>query len=344
MQFEFSPAGVNLWVAIGAADVTPPYETSWDTALVADGAYDLRAVVTDAAGNVGTALLPGLPKFVDNTAPGATVTSPAASAFVSGSVDVTATGTDGPAPPASGVSAVRFEVKAAGAGSFAVFGTETSPVAGSTYRHSLDTTASAEGAAELRVVVTDVAGNETTSATRAVTIDNVAPTVTLTDPGAAISGTPTLTTTVAADTVSVTFERRPAGGGSWTASTPIRRRRRLQRRLPDEPAAEVATSCAPRRRRRRQPGTSGIRTTLVDNALPTGSLTSPSPERRRRRHLGRAHGGRSRHRLGRGLGRVHGEAAGLAHVLDDRDGHLGALRRPPGTRPPWPTAPRAFAS
>ena len=38
-------------------------------ALVADGPYDLRAVVTDTTGNVANTLLPGLPKTVDNTAP-----------------------------------------------------------------------------------------------------------------------------------------------------------------------------------------------------------------------------------------------------------------------------------
>ena len=37
--------------------------------LVADGPYDLRAVVTDSTGNVANELLPGLPKTVDNTAP-----------------------------------------------------------------------------------------------------------------------------------------------------------------------------------------------------------------------------------------------------------------------------------
>ncbi|HZB41224.1 MAG TPA: Ig-like domain-containing protein, partial [Ilumatobacter sp.] len=69
VQFEFSPAGAGAWSAIGGADVAPPYEASWNTALVADGAYDLRAVVTDTSGNVANTLLPGLPKTVDNTAP-----------------------------------------------------------------------------------------------------------------------------------------------------------------------------------------------------------------------------------------------------------------------------------
>ncbi len=279
VQFQFTPAGLNLWVAIGGADVTPPYETSWDTTLVADGAYDLRAVVTDSAGNVESALLPGLPKYIDNTAPAAAVTSPPASAFISGSVDVNATGTDGAAPPASGVSAVRFEVKPAGSGSFSTFGTETTPVVGTTYRHALDTTAYAEGPTELRVVVTDVAGNETTSATRAVTIDNVAPTVSLDDPGAAISATPTLTASAAADTVSVTFEQRPAGSGSWTAiATDATAGDGFSAAFPTTPLADGLYELRARALDGGgNPGTSGIRSTLVDNVLPTGSLTTPSP-------------------------------------------------------------------
>ena len=67
VQFQFSPAGANSWANIGAADISPPYEASWSTTLVADGEYDLRAVVTDTTGNVANELLPGLPKTVDNT-------------------------------------------------------------------------------------------------------------------------------------------------------------------------------------------------------------------------------------------------------------------------------------
>ena len=52
---------------------------------------------------------------------------------------MTANASDGAAPPASGVSAVRFEIKPSGAGSFSVFGTQTAPVVGSTYQQSLVT-------------------------------------------------------------------------------------------------------------------------------------------------------------------------------------------------------------
>ena len=277
VQFQFSPAGAGAWSNIGSADLTPPYDAAWNTVLVADGPYDLRAVVTDTTGNVANELLPGLPKTVDNTAPSGSVTSPAAGALVSGTLNVTATATDGAVPPASGVSAVRFEIQPSGSGSFIVFGTQNAPVVGSTYQQSLATTAYPDGPADLRVVVTDVAGNETTSVVRTVTLDNVAPTITLNDPGAAVSGTVSLGVTTAADTAQVVFERSPAGAGAWTTiatdSTPG----------DGFTAAFDTTALADGlydlRARATDGGgnlgTSAPRTTRLDNTLPTGSVTAP---------------------------------------------------------------------
>ena len=175
VQFQFSPASAGAWSNIGAADLSLPYEASWTTNLVADGPYDIRVVVTDSVGNVANELLPNLPKTVDNTAPSGSVTSPAPAAFVSGSINVTATGTDGATPPASGVSAVRFEIKPFGAGAFTVFGTQTVPTVGSTYTQSLPTGSYADGPADLQVVVTDVAGNEATSAIQTITSTTTPP-------------------------------------------------------------------------------------------------------------------------------------------------------------------------
>ena len=42
LTFQYSPAGQNDW---------SPTPAGWNTALVADGSYDLRVVVTDHAGN-----------------------------------------------------------------------------------------------------------------------------------------------------------------------------------------------------------------------------------------------------------------------------------------------------
>ena len=111
------------------------------------------------------------------------------------------------------MSAVRFEIKPTGAGAFTVFGTQTAPTAGSTYSESLATGALADGPADLHVVVTDVAGNETTSATHTINIDNLAPVVTLDDPGAAVGSSVGLTATASPDTADVTFRYRAVGSG-----------------------------------------------------------------------------------------------------------------------------------
>ena len=277
VQFQFSPAGAGAWSNISGADISPPYTASWNTGLVTDGPYDLRAVVTDTTGNVANTLLPGLPKTVDNTAPAGSVTAPAGGAYVSGSLAVDASASDGAAPPASGVSAVRFEVKPAGAGAYSVFGTQTAPVVGSTYRQTLATTSLADGLAELQVVVTDVAGNETTSAVSTINVDNDAPVVTLDDPGTAVGTSVNLTASASADTVDVTFRYRPVGtlgsgtaiGSDATAPFAVT--------WTTAPAAEqqweliaVATDGGG------NVTTSAPRIVLVDRTQPTGSVTAPT--------------------------------------------------------------------
>ena len=277
VQFQFSPAGAGSWANIGASDISPPYEASWSTTLVADGEYDLRAVVTDTTGNVANELLPGLPKTVDNTAPSGSVTSPVAASYISGNVTVTANATDGPVPPASGVSAVRFEIKPSGAGTFAVFGTQTAPTAGSTYSESLATGALVDGPADIQVVVTDVAGNETTSATHTINIDNLAPVVTLDDPGAVVGSSAGLTATASADTTDVTFRYRAVGSGGAGTLIASDGTAPFSVIWTTAPAAEtqweliaVATDAGG------NVTTSAPRIVLVDRTQPTGSVTAPS--------------------------------------------------------------------
>ena len=277
VQFQFSPAGAGAWSNVGAADISPPYGAAWNTSLVADGPYDLRAVVTDTSGNVANTLLPGLPKTVDNTSPAGSVIAPAVGAYVSGAVAVDANATDGAVPPASGVSAVRFEVKPAGAGAYSVFGTQTTPVVGSTYRQTLATTALADGLAEIRVVVTDVAGNETTSAMSTINVDNDAPVVTLGDPGAAVGASVNLSASSSADTADVTFRYRPVGnlgagtaigsdatapfGVMWTTAPAAEQQWELIAVATD--GGGNVTASAPR-------------TVLVDRTQPTGNVTAPT--------------------------------------------------------------------
>ena len=77
----------------------------------------------------------------------------------------------------------------------------------------------ADGVYELRALATDLAGNELGSTV--ITnrrVDNVVPTVSLTDPGTPLTGTVTLNATASdgGGIASVAFERSPAGAGTWT--------------------------------------------------------------------------------------------------------------------------------
>src|SRR5262249_49073503 len=53
VSFQYSEAGADSWTDIGMA-TTQPFAVAFDTTKVADGVYDLRAVVTD---NTGSAAL-----------------------------------------------------------------------------------------------------------------------------------------------------------------------------------------------------------------------------------------------------------------------------------------------
>jgi hypothetical protein len=49
---QFQVDGVN----VGAQDLTSPYTVAWDTATIANGQHSIRAIATDAAGNVSTSV------------------------------------------------------------------------------------------------------------------------------------------------------------------------------------------------------------------------------------------------------------------------------------------------
>ena len=107
----------------------------------------------------------------------------------------------------SGVATVQFQRSPIGAGTW------TNQAA------SWDTTAQADGQYDLRVVTTDNAGNAHTSATITVRVDNTAPTATMGNPGADLSGTVTLTSTTndgGSGLASVTYQLSPANANTWT--------------------------------------------------------------------------------------------------------------------------------
>ena len=170
--FQSSPAGAGTWATFATDNLGPgPYSGSLDTTTLAgDGLYDVRALATDVAGNPASlATLTNL--RVDNTAPSGALTSPLAAANVRGTIMASATATDG---GGTGVASVAFQISPAGANAWTTYDMATS---GSPYTGTLNTTTlGGDGLYDLRILVTDVAGNRGPSpAIGGVRVDNTVP-------------------------------------------------------------------------------------------------------------------------------------------------------------------------
>ena len=207
LEYKGSSGG---WTQLNGSCSSPtsPVTCTWDTTKVPDGTYDVRVTAGTGQSDTQTGVV------VDNTAPTANVTVP--SGPLAGTVSLGGSGTDG----TSGVASVRIQYGKNG--SWTDCGTGTS----SPYSCNLDTTMLSDGNYDFQVVVTDRAGNTTTSApviTR--TVVNSVPTVTITAPtaGANLDGTVTISGSGQSTngTQTLKLEYQPAAGGAWTtACTP----------------------------------------------------------------------------------------------------------------------------
>ncbi|HYM63122.1 MAG TPA: Ig-like domain-containing protein [Gaiellaceae bacterium] len=205
VTFERRPAAGGAWAPIGT-DASAPFTTDFDTTAVPDGSYELRAGALDGSGNTGTSATRNV--RVDNTDPSGSLTAPAGGATVGGVVSVQATASDA---GGSGVADVTMEFRAVGAPGWTALAEDTSAPYAASWN-----TAGLDGGYELRAGIDDLAGNTSFSATVTVTVDGSAPTVTLTNPGATLSGSVNLTAT-APDASVVVFAYRATGAASWTA-------------------------------------------------------------------------------------------------------------------------------
>jgi hypothetical protein len=160
--FQLSPTGQNSWTTI-ATDTDAPYSTDFATTSVADGVYDFRAVATDPAGNAGASVVPS--RMIDNTGATGSITTPTTGAIVSGTAAVAATATDA----GSGVSQVTFERSPAGQNTWTAIS-----VADTTVPYSVNwtTTPLIDGNYDLRGVILDDAGNQSTTPVVTVVVRN----------------------------------------------------------------------------------------------------------------------------------------------------------------------------
>jgi len=210
VAIQRSPAGAGTWTTI-CTDTSSPYSCSWNTAGVSDGLYDLRAVSTDNATNSTNSTVV-TNRRVDNTAPTATMTNPGSPITGSKTFDGTSTDTGG-----SGVASLKFQVSPIGTGTWSDMCTDSS----SPYSCSYDTSGLADGQYDFRSLATDNAGNTATSTVYSgAIVDNTAPTVSVTDPGAYLKGTVTVDATAGdgagSGILNVKIQRSPAGAGTWT--------------------------------------------------------------------------------------------------------------------------------
>jgi hypothetical protein len=191
-QFQRSPAGANTWTTI-STDSSSPYAVNWDTTPLADGLYDLRVITTDNAGNTFTSSLVNNVR-VDNTRPTVSMTAPTNNSYLRGSsVTISANANDG----GSGLAGVQFKLDGV-----ANIGSEDTS---SPYSITWSTVGKTNGPHTLSAVARDSAGNTQTSTTISVTVDNQAPTVSVTAPlsGVTVSGSSVAISANASDNTSV---------------------------------------------------------------------------------------------------------------------------------------------
>jgi hypothetical protein len=115
----------------------------------------------------------------------------------------------------SGVASVRIQRALAGSSAWVDVCTVTTPP----YACSLDTATLANDYYDLRAVATDAAGFTSTDTVADVQVDNLAPVVSMVDPGSKLSGVVTLNAEAGdADSgvVSVTIQRAVSGSSTWT--------------------------------------------------------------------------------------------------------------------------------
>jgi hypothetical protein len=184
--------------ALKGSDTAAPYQYSWNTTSVANGAATLRAIAYDAAGNAGQSSIVSVTVAnappPDTTPPTAAIASPT-SGTVSGTVTVSANASDN-----VGVTRVDFYVNGLLAGSDSA----------APYQYSWNTTSFANGAATLRAIAYDAAGNAGQSSIVSVTVanapppDTTPPTVRIVSPAAGRIAAGTITITAeASDNVGV---------------------------------------------------------------------------------------------------------------------------------------------
>jgi hypothetical protein len=216
VAFEYSANG-TIWASIGTNTSAPFDNVLWNTALVTDGVYQLRIIVSDAAGNSTTDVL-GSTIRIDNTPPTTSQNDPGQ--YLRATKTLTGSASDA----GSGIDHVDFERAPTGGGSWTTIATDSTP--GDGFQASFDTTSVSDGHYDFRTVAYDVAGNQ--AAATPVSdrlVDNTPPDATISSPGPYLRGAVNLTSSTsdpggsnASGVVTVAYEYSTNGGSTWQST------------------------------------------------------------------------------------------------------------------------------
>lgn len=205
-RVEYSLADANNWKPI-CQNLAAPYTCSWNTAALADNAYDLRSVAVAGTSTTYSAVITDV--LVDNHGPSVTLTDPGAT--IRGTTTFAAAASD----EVSGVAQVQVQYLRSGTTTWVNMCTvEEEP-----YSCRFDTTALAYGTYSFRAVATDEAGNSSvSSATSYRTVDNTVASISVEDPGAYLTGTVMLRATgnSTAGITNLRIQTAPTGTTTWT--------------------------------------------------------------------------------------------------------------------------------
>lgn len=173
--------GTSTWTTV-CTDTTAPYSCAWNTAAVADGTYDLRARAVNGAGY--TSVSDTVRTTVANNV---VVVLADPGDIVRGNVAMGATVYNGGALP----WLVTIQYAPAGGSSWKPLCSGLSAPFGCTWT----TTSFANDSWDLRAVATSGLTTVTSAVVSDVLVDNLAPAVTMTDPGSPLSGAVTFAAT-----------------------------------------------------------------------------------------------------------------------------------------------------
>ncbi|MFQ5859638.1 MAG: Ig-like domain-containing protein, partial [Anaerolineae bacterium] len=171
----------GAWQAAAYNSATSYYEDTWDSTTVSDGSHTLDARATDSAANTVTA---GVTVTVDNVdePPTASIVNPVDGSAVAGSVAIQVDAADD--RDAAGTLTVEVSIDG-GAWQAATYKSGSGY-----YELDWDTTAVTDGSHSIDARATDSVANTTNAAQVTVSLDNTAPSVSMTSPaeGATVSG------------------------------------------------------------------------------------------------------------------------------------------------------------